>query len=432
VSEGRNVLAGVLRAMGAKVVTLPISALATFGATSLTITSIGAERYGVLSIVTGLYLMVPFADLGLGAGVINAVASGQQEYARAVARRTFRILWVPALIVAIVGMAGASMFSWSSVLGVSGAPDRCLDLVTGVSLTLFALSIPLGIGPRILVGLKRNAVAVYLSLLSSLTALTGVLALGFIGAPSDTYALPMPLGMLITNLVSLVVAQRFTGFSIFGSAQGDAVVTVRSLFSVGLPMMVLMISLPLLFNSHRVILSLRSDAMEIARYSLMMQLYNPFWSVVSIGGTALWPYFASGRARSANATPSLAVLGYPLALFGSFGVAVAIALVVAGGPVADLVSSGQISLSISLLLAASALILVQSVQQVPGMFLTDGSGLWFQAACVIAALPAALFSMWVLSPLFGAAAPILCTAGSVLLFQFVPALSLSIRRIARS
>jgi len=408
---------GVFRALGARGLTFPVGAIATLVTTSLTISAIGGDAYGTLSVISTLSTLLVFADLGFGAGIINQIAAGNPEKSRAIASTAFRALWVPAAIICAIGLAGASLFSWSRLLGLAGLDAELLDWATAGCLAAFALSIPFGIGQRILVGLGKNDLAVLLGISASLFAVSYTLVLVLTSAPAVLFALALPLGGLIANVISFAVGAKLLGLRLKSLLRKDAGGALATLFSQGLPMLVVMIALPIMFSSHRIILAKQGSASEVAMYSLSMQFYTPIWSFISIAGTALWPIFAGRRARGESSS-----LMAPSAIFGGLGAFAGLGIVALGGPVGAIVSHQQIQLTLGILLSVACLLFIQALQQVPGMFLTDRRGLWFQAACVALAAPVSLGASWALTPQFGAPTPLLVTAICVLFFQYVPGL----------
>src|SRR6478752_4016355 len=69
----------MLASGGIRLVALPLTGLASLTAQSLVIHDVGAFRFGVISLVATLPLLMPFADLGLSAAVTNAFASKSSE-----------------------------------------------------------------------------------------------------------------------------------------------------------------------------------------------------------------------------------------------------------------------------------------------------------------------------------------------------------------
>ena len=70
-------------------------------------------------------------------------------------------------------------------------------------------------------------------------------------------------------------------------------------------MMVISMSLPIAFQSDRLVLSHATDSAQLAEYSLGAQLYGPALGVISSAGLALWPVFAKSRRERRAAAAGL-------------------------------------------------------------------------------------------------------------------------------
>ena len=160
------------RAFAARALAFPVSTVASLGTTALVIRTTGAEVYAAIMLGGTIFTLMPFADLGAGALIVNTFARPRSPRAgrRGVSPRVFRLLLMSALVVGVIGWLGTSAWSWASLLGMPGS-GHVVDLATAWVVTLFALSIPLSIGNRMLVGSGRAAVAILLAPVGSIVAL---------------------------------------------------------------------------------------------------------------------------------------------------------------------------------------------------------------------------------------------------------------------
>jgi hypothetical protein len=107
-------------------------------------------------------------------------------------------------------------------------------------------------------------------------------------------------------------------------------------------------------------------------------------------------------------------------ILGLLAAAFALFLSCFGSWMGNIVSQGAIVLGSDVLVAAAVLLFVQGLQQVPGMFLTDTAGLWFQAICIVFLSIWTIGVGWLTAPSLGAVGPLLATASGVVLFQLIP------------
>lgn len=402
-----------------RVATFPVTALATLLTTYLTIQYTGSEAYGAIMLVATLFQLIPFADLGMGAVVVNVVAdpdSTKDQRNRTVAG-VFRVLVLAGAVVALFGLSGATLFSWSHLLGVGGTLGG-LDASTAAALAIYGMAVPFAIGQRILVGIGKNHVGIAISAASSLVTLIITFILVTFAAPLVLLAVAVPLGVLVSSVIGFVIGSRTIDLRVRRLME-RAGVSVRTLAKTAGPMLVIMVGLPLALHSGRIFLARSEPAQTLSEFTLAMQLYSPLWSFVAAASMSLWPMFARSTGAPGD---SQRLVRKSLIVFTGAGIVGGL-LLVAGGPwIGTLISDGSIDLSIALMASIACVLLVQTMQQVPGMFLTSSAGLRFQAICVVALTAFVIIGTWAATPLLGAVGPPLILASGVLLFQFIPGL----------
>lgn len=419
----------MLRAFAARGLAFPISMLASLATTALIIRVAGAELYAVVMLVASLFTLMPFADLGAGAVIVNAFArSGATlDDRRRASSKVFRMLMVSAAVLVTVGWLGTSAWSWGSLLGIPD-PDSMVSRATAAGLSLFALSVPLSLGNRMLVGSGRAALAILMAPVTSVVALGLSWAVASMSLSPLLFSLVIPCGNLVAQALGLVVGLRVSGLTLADLLRPSDFPT-REVLSTSAPMFVIMVTLPLALNSHRIILSHVSSPAELARYTLVMQFYQPLWSFISAAATPLWPLWASSRDN-----PGAARAGYLrilLLLFG-MGVGSLAGLLLLGDWLGEVISGGTISLGLALLGVTGMLLLVQSLQQAPGMLLTWPAGLRFQSFGSLAATVVAVGGSIALGPRLGALAPGVATSGGILFAQTIPGFIMARHYLTRS
>lgn len=404
---------------GARLVVLPVSALLGIVVTRLIISNYGESSYAQYMLLVGIISLIPFADLGISASIMNATAAARDPRSDAHLRGTLvtamRILAGSALTLAFVALILTASGSWKAVLG-GGLYGRSGEVAAGLCLVAMAVAMLVGYGQRILIGLNLNALSILIGGLQTpivLATIAGALALGIDFGPY--VAVASYASLIVTGSLSLLVANRRVR-PLLGQAIRDAwrIASVRGerVFDTAWPMFLQMIALPIAMQSNRLILS-HVDVDELATYSLASQMYNPIFSVSVAASMALWPIFAKARVAGSSD-----VSAHRLSLFfaGLALIAVA-AMTLASGFLADLASGGRISLPFGLLLAFSVLMVVQAAKSPLGMYLTDARGLRFQAYMIFAMLPVNLGLSIVLAVHLGAVGPVVGSIVGVVVFQ---------------
>jgi O-antigen/teichoic acid export membrane protein len=413
----------VIRGGIARIVTLPVTALASFATAALTLRAVGAGSYGYIALLASLAALIPFADLGLGAAVQSAAAvartSSPGELER-VLLSAWRLLLASAALVAVGGVAVAASIGWAGILGTPRGGHIQVDLVVPAILVLFAASLPFGVGVRILVGLERNGTAVTIAAIGPLLALGAVLVMSHVGVPIAAYAVVQPAAILLTSMVTLAVAIRVSkipALRVAKNALHPVAHRGASVAATAGPMFIVMIGLPIALQSDRLILSHQSNAINLTEYAVAAQVYATAWSVVYSAGISLWPRFARGAAvgEALRRPWTLALRG-----FGLTGVVVAIVLVTALPVIARILSGGTVGVPMSLAYAFGALMIAQSIHLPSAMLLTSPGQLRFQARCVFAMVILNLPLSWWLAGSIGAAGPVVGSAVAISLSQLLP------------
>src|SRR5690606_29564784 len=146
-----------------KVAVMGISGLIGIVTSRLIVTNFGVDAYAQYGLLTTLSSLLPFADLGLAAVVINAVAQSKDPrrdpyVARAIAS-AIRILLLSGVIIGLVAVALYFSGLWRTLLGPSLTPGAG-ELAAALCMVTFGFAVPLTVGQRILVGLGKASTQV--------------------------------------------------------------------------------------------------------------------------------------------------------------------------------------------------------------------------------------------------------------------------------
>lgn len=414
----------VTGAAAARAVTLPVTAISTLAATALIIGYGGSSAYAAIAVAATIPQLLPYADLGVGAGVVNATTESAEASRHAVAA-SLRVVVSAAVVLILIGVSGASFFSWTSVLNLQASGVGQLDLAISSAIVLFAVAMPLSLGQRVLTGLARNTTGIFVASIAPIVALGLTIVVVIFEAPVWLLALPGTVGLIISNTVAVVVSAKL--ISLHPRDLLSRATPVRYVLAQGLAFTVCTIFLTFLLPMGRVALAAGASPTALAEYSLVLQIYLPAASVVSAAGVALWPHFARHR-NSGSLT--WAVVSRMLWAFMLCALGAGICFVGFGPVVSSIISQGRITPTVGVYIFAALLLIVQSAQSVFGMVLTTPSGLWFQAVFAVpmglsAIALTAISQNWV-----GAAAPFLSAATCMALFAVLPA-AIRVARLSR-
>lgn len=412
-----------------QVVVAGLSGLLGMVTARLILEQFGVAQYAQYGLLASLPALIPFADVGMAAVVLNALASSERASTDPTVRRTltsaFRVLVCSGLTIAAIGVLLGVLGWWPTVLG-PGLLDGGAVTAT-VCVMILGLALPCGVGARILVGLGRNPLQIALTGLAAPLVMAGVLIVIVVGNGSSLAVAPYAAAAIVAVII-LVTAARLIRPQV-GAALRD-IPRVRSVagvrvFDVAWPMLVQMISLPIAMQTGRILLSHQGTPVDLAQYNLAAQFFSVVLAAVSAAGLSLWPHFARARSQSVRASPFRASL-----VFASASIVLALLLAVLLPLLVPLVTDGEFGLGLPLVAAFVVFTVVQAAKYPVGMYMTDAAGLRAQVLPIVLMVPLNLGLAWWSIPYLGAAGPVWATSVSVLVCQVIPT-TLWVRRRLR-
>lgn len=422
-SVGRsNLLAKVGTTAATKAAVMGISGILGIITSQLIIANFGTDayaQYGLLSSIPGL---LPFADLGIAAVVINAVAGSSSpksdEYVRGAILTALRILLVSGCIFIVISIAIYWLGWWPAILGNGLLPGDG-PIAACACLALFGVALPLSIGQRILVGMERTNIQVMSQIVVAPIILAAVFITVAIAAPAGSFLATFSyVANAINSLICLILAGRLISPQLSSAIR--AVPRIRRFPGVraahlAWPMLLQMIALPVAMQTDRLLLSHLTTGDELAQYNLGSQLYGIVIQTIAAAGIAFWPIYAKARSASRVESPLV-----PTVWFAVCGLALGAALALLSPLVVDFISGGKITLDTSLIIGFVVFVGLQAAKYPMGMYMTDQEGLRFQTIPIFIMVPLNLGLSWWLIGVVGAGGPIIGSAVSVALCQIGP------------
>jgi O-antigen/teichoic acid export membrane protein len=412
-SDERSISRLVGLSTGARLLGLPISLAASLGSTYLILNSYDADAFATFGLLISLASILPFADLGLGAKIVNTVAdeSSSRQHKLNVIWKIQRLLFGTGAVGIGTALALQVSNSWPSALGTSLTSGETTSAT--ISLALFSLTVPLGVGQRVLLAINKNHLTLLIQAGQPALMLLLIYMSSTFSLPAALLAPAFYLANLVTASVTYVAADKASSGLLFAAARAH-VPTTEKIWSTAIPMVVVMVCLPLAIQGHRLVLSHALGPTAVAQYQLAGQFFNPVWAAVSVAGTTLWPHFASNRRLTVGGVlrPAAAVL-----LLAVVGATVAGTAAWTLGPI---LAQGLVRTDPQLILALAAMIIAQGAQIVLGIALTDPSGLRVQAVASVLLLSSVLPLGYVLAPVVGSWTVPAITALGIVVFQVVP------------
>lgn len=421
-SKRTSQLAFALRSGGAKTLVLPINAILSLLTMRLIIEHYGTQSYAEYGLLLSMGALLPFADLGISAAVVNIAASSKSPstdlHLQRVATTALRYLILVGAVLVCIDILIFGLNLWPIILG-GGLSDETGSLAAFICLAIFAFSLPFGIGQRMLVGIDKNHLQIYIQL----AQYPLILGIVYILVLTDTKANAVLAAVSYAAVGAVAVATFVIAGKLTRPLLWRAVRSIprfrsfpnAKIFDIAWPMLVQMIAIPAVTQSGRIILSQVSTVEQLAQYNLASQLFMPVWQVTGAAGVALWPHFARARAAGKSTSP------LPLAWIFLAIVALMTTIVSLLAPwLSAIISNGAIVLDVRLCIAYSMFVSLNAFLYPIGMFMTDSRGLRFQAYCAAFQMPIGVGLSLILADELGASGPVLACFAGMFFAQVIP------------
>lgn len=411
-----------------------VSMAASILTVRLTFRYLGAERYGMWMTITSVVMMMGFADLGIGNGLINIMADavGRKDWreARKVSASGFWTLCVIAALLAL-GMAAAypfintsRLFNLRSPLAVHEAGPALL-----VFFYCFVLNVPLFAIRNIQTGMQNGFVNNLWDSLGSIASLGALLL-----AIRAHGGLPL----LVLSLAAPPVAvTMLNGLELFGRSHPElrpspsafSRESASRLFHTGMMFFLLQLAMSIGMQTDNIVIAQILGAKSVAAYAVPARLFSMVNAFLIMLSGAMWPAYADAVAHSdgpwiRRSFRRVAVGGTALTIIA------AVFLAIFGNQILAVWVGPQIHASAALLAVFGLQCILYAYLQ-PMNFLLNGVGrLQVQVICalVMAMLNLALSILFVIH--YGIIGAVLGTVISVLVAQAVP-LTILTRNILR-
>jgi O-antigen/teichoic acid export membrane protein len=421
--QARGMYSAVTSTAAVKIGVMGFSGVLGIINSRLIIQHFGTAAYAQYGLLSALPALLPFADLGIGAVVINAVASASSPSTDEKMRRAivtaFRILLISGAAIIAIGLV-ITLCGWWPVLLGGGLIANGGSIAAFICIAIFGLALPLAVGTRILVGLHKTNTQVAAQAIAYPFMILSILALVAFSVPAGSYlSILTYIASALASIVCLIVAGR-----IIRPQLGRAVSEIfhprrfpgsKGAIGVAWPMLAQMLALPIALQTDRLLLSHLTDGTQLAQYNLAAQIFGIAIQTIGAAGLAFWPIFARARAENRIQSPFV-----PMLWFTSGGLLLSLVLAAVTPWLSGFISGGKVQLSPWLIVGFVAYAAFQGANYPLGMYMTDKRGLTFQVWPILVSVPLNLALSWYLVGVIGAGGPIVGSAISVGLCQVLP------------
>jgi O-antigen/teichoic acid export membrane protein len=268
----------------------------------LTLSYLGTERYGMWMTISSLIAMLSFADLGMGNGLLNAVAHahgrGEVRAIRSYISSGFAILSVVACSVLIGFAVAYPWVRWAKIFNAHGAlaqSEAGPALATFVA--LFAINIPLGVVGRVQVGLQQSFRASLWQCAGSLIGLASMLAVIQLHA-----GLPW---LVAAAFGAPALAAAFNTVLYLGRSRVDlrprysdvSRETVKHVARTGVLFLILQLVAAVAYASDNLVIAQLLGASAVTDYAIPEKLFSLIAMALAMMLVPLWPAYGEALAR---------------------------------------------------------------------------------------------------------------------------------------
>jgi O-antigen/teichoic acid export membrane protein len=279
------------------------------------------------------------------------------------------------------------------------------------------VTIPAGLGVRILIGIDRNPLAT-LILMSCPAFALGFTLLLFSGEVDGIWYVVSSLGGLLAGqLLGTVLALRLSGLGLSAFAPVQGTSQGARLLAGSMWLFLVGVGLPVGLQTGRVILAHLSTPGQLAEYSLMAQLYAALWSVLSAAGLAYWPVFVKRRVET---TETIRMWWRLTATFGVLAALAGVGMWMLGPWAAKVLSAGQIEITGRLAMVFGLLLIGQAMHLPSTVLLTRPNEARWQALWTIAMAVVSIGLGCVVATIHGAVGVVLASALAIGIAQVLP------------
>ncbi len=286
---------------GTSAMTKVVTAATTLITVPLALNYLGTERYGLWMAISSIMAMLTFADLGMGNGLLNAIAEADGKGDRAAARRSvssafFVLSSIAAGVIGITALLGP-VLPWPRIFNVTSHQAMQEAAPTAIVLAIcFALNLPLDMVQRVQYGFQegfRN------NLWQCGAAVAGLVAV--VVAVREHVGLPALVAALAGTPLAIQTLNWLTHFTVirpwlFPRLRHLHWPTAASLTRTGLSFLVLNACIILGYSSDSIIITQMLGPAAVADYAIVQKLfYSTHVSEFFIA--PLWPAFGEALAR---------------------------------------------------------------------------------------------------------------------------------------
>jgi O-antigen/teichoic acid export membrane protein len=385
---------------------------------------LGAERYGLWMAIMSVVAMMGFADLGIGNGLMNAIAEAHGRDDRMAACRYvssgFLVLTGLAVALVVFFAMAYPLVNWGFLFNVTSAQAVGESgPATAVLIGCFALSMPLGVVQRVQLGYQEGFQSNLWQCGGSVLGLVVLVAFIHSGLGLPWLVLAMagaPAAVLLANNLVYFGAQRAC---LRPRWELRSLAAAGKVFRLGLMFFALQITAALVYSSDNFVAAHVLGMPSVVEYSIAQRLFAPLPLVAALALQPLWPAYGEACARGDSLWIRRA-LNRSIVASVLVTAPLVLTMLVFQRPLLRALRLGEIELAGPLLAGMGAWSILGTLGNAIAMFLNGANFIRFQVVCALTFAAVALPAKIVCARFMGVSAIIWSTNVTYLVLVLVP------------
>jgi O-antigen/teichoic acid export membrane protein len=403
-----------------------VSVLTVVVSVPLTVNYLGSERYGLWMTISSISAVLSFADLGLGCGLVNAIADahGKNDTNRAAqyTASAFYLLCSIAALLAVVFFLAYPWVPWQRVFNIK-SPGAIAEAAPAMAVFTgaFLLSIPLGTADRIMAGYQEGFLGSLWAAGGNLLGLLGVLTAVRFRAGLPWLVFAMNGGPVLAGAVNggiLFGLRRPALFPRWRNFRRDA---SGHLLRLGLLFFVMQIASAVGWGSDNLVIAQALGQTPVAEYAATRRMFSVVPMFVGMVLAPLWPAYGEAIARADVAWVRRTLIRSTVATFLGCGLP-CLALVLLGRPLMAFWVGGSIVPSWLLLTALGIMTTLGQTGAALSTFLNGASAMRLQTVLSVLMAASNLPISILLTRKMGASGVVWGTIVACTVFSWIPML----------
>jgi O-antigen/teichoic acid export membrane protein len=392
----------------------------------LTLNYLGAERYGLWVAISSLITLLGFADLGMGNGLLNAIAEANgrndRKGAESYVSSAFFMLSGVALFFGVLWIVLYDRISWSWLLNVV-TPRAIAETSPALSIFVWCtlINLPLSLVQKIHEGYQEGYINGLWRAGGNLLGLVSLLIMIYLRAGLPLLVLAMagsPVVVLLLNGLLLFFRHRpwlLPRLQLFNKT------AFSRIFKNGALFFVLQLAVAVGFQSDNLVVAHFLGANQVPQYAVPLKLFMLIPSLLNFVITPLWPAYGEAIARR---DLTWVRKTFKRSILLSFGVSLlpSLFLVIFGARIIKFWVGPEIESDFLLLAGLGIWAIFLSLSGPIAMFLNGANVIKFQIVCAILMAVMNLAASIFLVQRIGVAGPVYGSAIAWSLFSLLPAM----------